>query len=177
MYTYVYKNLYEPHLKQTKKSIPHTTIWENLIERKTPKKEIIINYKIHNWQWQKQNIHIILLSCVQTCTRTFKSLLIWYFFTNCVFFFWSPTIGQLRKGSAAESVVGQHVVECVAQFVRTLLDLELLAIDLVLDVVDPLIQLCDVHLSVLVSKQNDSLSLCFFVLIILTQNINPSSFT
>jgi hypothetical protein len=80
------------------------------------------------------------------------------------FSFGRRRLGSWKKGSAAESVVGQHVVECVAQFVRTLLDLELLAIDLVLDIVDPLIQLCDVHLSVLVSKQNDylSLSLCFY---------------
>jgi hypothetical protein len=100
-----------------------------------------------------------------------------FFYELCLFLLIADDSGQLKKGSAAESVVGQHVVKSVAQLVRTLLDLELLPVDLVLDIVDPLIQLCDVHLSVLVSKQNDSLSLCFFVLIILTQNINPSSFT
>ena len=48
-------------------------------------------------------------------------------------------------------VVGQHIVESVSEFVRTLLDLQLLAIDLVLDVVDLLVQLRDVHLAVLES--------------------------
>merc|ERR1719500_1750152 len=46
-------------------------------------------------------------------------------------------------------VVGDHVVEGVVQLVGTLLDLQLLPVDLVLDVVDPLVQLGDVHLAVL----------------------------
>merc|ERR1711971_1073713 len=46
-------------------------------------------------------------------------------------------------------VVGDHVVEGVVEFVRTLLDLQLLTVDLVLDVADPLVELGDVHLAVL----------------------------
>merc|ERR1719468_1480772 len=48
-------------------------------------------------------------------------------------------------------VVGKHVIECVIEFIRTLLDLELLSVNLVLDVVNPLVELGDVHLSVLES--------------------------
>merc|ERR550517_236368 len=46
-------------------------------------------------------------------------------------------------------VVGDHVIEGVVQLVGTLLDLQLLPVDLVLDVVDPLVELGDVHLAVL----------------------------
>jgi hypothetical protein len=53
----------------------------------------------------------------------------------------------------AGSVVGQHVVERVAQFVSTLFDLELLAVDLVLYIVDPLIELGYIHLPILVPSQ------------------------
>merc|ERR1711971_1452657 len=49
----------------------------------------------------------------------------------------------------ANLVVGDHVVEGVVKLVRTLLDLQLLTVDLVLDVVDPLVELGDVHLAVL----------------------------
>ena len=45
--------------------------------------------------------------------------------------------------------MSQHVVKGVAHLVGTLLDLQLLPVDLVLDVVDPVIQLSDVHLAVL----------------------------
>merc|ERR1719369_2633906 len=48
-------------------------------------------------------------------------------------------------------IVAKHVVEGLAQVVRTLFDLQLLAVDLVLNVVDPLVQLGDVHLAVLKS--------------------------
>merc|ERR1719285_337892 len=46
-------------------------------------------------------------------------------------------------------VVGDHVVKGVVQLVGTLLDLQLLPVDLVLDVVDPLVELGNVHLAVL----------------------------
>jgi len=46
-------------------------------------------------------------------------------------------------------VVGKHIVEGVVELIRTLLDLQLLPVDLVLDVVNPLVKLGDVHLSVL----------------------------
>jgi hypothetical protein len=46
-------------------------------------------------------------------------------------------------------IVGEHIVEGLAQVVGTLFDLELLPVDLVLDIVDPLVQLGDVHLAVL----------------------------
>ena len=46
-------------------------------------------------------------------------------------------------------VVSEHVVKGIAQVVSTLLDLQLLPVDLVLDVVNPLVELGDVHLAVL----------------------------
>merc|ERR1712060_643898 len=58
--------------------------------------------------------------------------------------------GQFRNAREEDLVVVQHVVEGLAQLVGHLLDLQLLAVDLVLDVVNPLVQLGDVHLSVLV---------------------------
>ena len=45
--------------------------------------------------------------------------------------------------------MSKHIVEGVSQFVSNLLDLQLLSVDLVLDVVNPLVQLGDVHLPVL----------------------------
>ena len=48
-------------------------------------------------------------------------------------------------------VVLQHVVERVVQLIRTSFDLQLLPVDLVLDVVDSVVQLRDVHLAVLKS--------------------------
>ena len=44
----------------------------------------------------------------------------------------------------------QHVVKCFAQLVGNLLDLQLLSEDLILHIIDPLVQLRDVHLAVLV---------------------------
>ena len=52
-------------------------------------------------------------------------------------------------------VVCEHVVKGLSQLVRHLLHLQLLAVDLVLDVVDPLVQLGDVHLAVLVPDDGD----------------------
>merc|ERR1712001_390791 len=49
----------------------------------------------------------------------------------------------------ANLVVGDHVIEGVVQLVGTLLDLQLLPVDLVLNVIDPLVQLGNVHLAVL----------------------------
>merc|ERR1719288_657903 len=60
---------------------------------------------------------------------------------------WSNLYQALIK--RANLVVGDHVIEGVIELVRTLLDLQLLPVDLVLDVVDPLVQLGDVHLAVL----------------------------
>ena len=49
-------------------------------------------------------------------------------------------------------VVGEHVIECVIEFIRTLLDLQLLSVDFVLNVINSLVQLGDVHLSILKSS-------------------------
>ena len=46
-------------------------------------------------------------------------------------------------------IVSEHVVKGIAEVIRTLLDLQLLPVDLILDVVNPLVELGDVHLSVL----------------------------
>ena len=45
--------------------------------------------------------------------------------------------------------MSKHIVEGVSQLVSNLLDLQLLSVDLVLDVVNPLVELGDVHLAVL----------------------------
>merc|ERR1711902_241190 len=47
--------------------------------------------------------------------------------------------------------MSEHVIESVSQLISDLLDLEFLSVDLVLDVVNPLVELGDVHLSVLES--------------------------
>merc|ERR1719245_1233798 len=52
-------------------------------------------------------------------------------------------------------VVGEHVIEGVVEFIRTLLDLQLLSVDLILNVINPLVELGDVHLSVLESGLGD----------------------
>merc|ERR1711930_28023 len=46
-------------------------------------------------------------------------------------------------------IVSKHVVESISKFISDLLDLQLLPVDLVLDVVNPLVELGDVHLSVI----------------------------
>merc|ERR1711935_1280917 len=46
-------------------------------------------------------------------------------------------------------VVGEHIIKSISKLIRTLLDLQLLPVDLILDVVNPLVQLGDVHLSIL----------------------------
>ena len=51
----------------------------------------------------------------------------------------------------AHLIMSEHVIESISQLISDLLDLELLSVDLVLDVVDPLVQLGDVHLAVLKS--------------------------
>merc|ERR1719391_715719 len=47
--------------------------------------------------------------------------------------------------------MGNHVIKGLIKFIRTLLDLQLLSVDLILDVIDSVVQLGDVHLSVLKS--------------------------
>merc|ERR1719471_2442962 len=47
--------------------------------------------------------------------------------------------------------MSKHVIKSVSQFVSNLLDLELLSVDLILNVINPLVELGDVHLSVLKS--------------------------
>ena len=46
-------------------------------------------------------------------------------------------------------IVGEHVIKSITELISNLLDLELLPVDLVLDVVNPLVELGDVHLAVL----------------------------
>merc|ERR1719288_43565 len=72
----------------------------------------------------------------------------------------------------ANLVVGDHVIEGVVELVRTLLDLQLLPVDLVLDVVDPLVQLGDVHLAVLEPGLSD-LVLALQVVDLLNQLLLP----
>ena len=45
--------------------------------------------------------------------------------------------------------MSEHVIKGIAEVIRTLFDLQLLSVDLVLDVINPLVQLGDVHLAVL----------------------------
>merc|ERR1711994_279259 len=46
-------------------------------------------------------------------------------------------------------IVSKHVIEGISELISDLLDLDLLSVDLILDVVNPLVELRDVHLSVL----------------------------
>merc|ERR1711942_15971 len=54
-----------------------------------------------------------------------------------------------------ELVVGKHIVEGVVELIGTLFDLELLSVDLILNVINSLVKLGDVHLSVLESGLSD----------------------
>merc|ERR1712228_177559 len=54
-----------------------------------------------------------------------------------------------------ELVVGKHVIEGVVELIGTLFDLELLSVDLILDVINSLVKLGDVHLSILKSSLSD----------------------
>ena len=63
-------------------------------------------------------------------------------------------------------VVGEHIVEGLSELIGTLLDLQLLPVDLVLNVVDPLVQLGDVHLTVLKSRIKDIYILWFSLVVI-----------
>merc|ERR1719225_831288 len=46
-------------------------------------------------------------------------------------------------------VVSKHVIKGISELISNLLDLELFPVDLILDVVNPLVKLGDVHLTVL----------------------------
>merc|ERR1712227_475989 len=48
-------------------------------------------------------------------------------------------------------VVGKHVIKGVIELIRTLLDLQLLSVDLILNIINSLVQLGNVHLSILKS--------------------------
>merc|ERR1719244_1804714 len=54
-----------------------------------------------------------------------------------------------------ELVVGKHVVEGVVELIGTLFDLKLLSVDLILNVINSLVKLGDVHLSILKSSLCD----------------------
>ena len=47
--------------------------------------------------------------------------------------------------------MSKHVIKGISKLISNLLDLDLLPVDLILDVVNPLVELGDVHLSVLES--------------------------
>merc|ERR1719309_1448957 len=53
--------------------------------------------------------------------------------------------------SSSSLVVGKHVIEGVIELIRGPLDLQLFSVDLILNVINPLVELGDVHLSVLKS--------------------------
>ena len=54
-----------------------------------------------------------------------------------------------RDRSHLALIVSKHVIEGISELISDLLDLDLLSVDLILDVVNPLVELGDVHLSVL----------------------------
>merc|ERR1712083_1238421 len=49
-------------------------------------------------------------------------------------------------------VVVKHIIECVIELIRHLLDLELFAVDLILNIVNSVVELGDVHLSVFITS-------------------------
>merc|ERR1719309_1059365 len=57
--------------------------------------------------------------------------------------------------SSSSLVVGKHVIEGVIELIRGPLDLQLFSVDLILNVINPLVELGDVHLSVLKSSLCD----------------------
>merc|ERR1712223_329015 len=71
--------------------------------------------------------------------------------SGCVFFRDPDVI----RNEASSLVVGEHVIKCVIELIRTLLGLQLLPVDLILNVINPLVQLGDVHLSILKSGFSD----------------------
>merc|ERR1719192_2719923 len=71
--------------------------------------------------------------------------------SGCVFFRDPDVI----RNEASSLVVGEHVIKCVIELIRTLLDLQLLSVDLILNVINPLVQLGDVHLSIFKSGLSD----------------------
>merc|ERR1712165_297491 len=48
-----------------------------------------------------------------------------------------------------ELVILKHVIKCFSEIISTFLDLQLLPVDFILNVINPLVQLGDVHLTVL----------------------------
>ena len=59
----------------------------------------------------------------------------------------------------------EHVIKCLSKFISNLLDLEFLPIDLILNVINSLVQLGDVHLPILKS------SFCIFEFILDTKDL------
>merc|ERR1719266_782503 len=62
------------------------------------------------------------------------------------------TDNNLKKHTLNILVVGQHVIEGVVKLIRNLLDLELLSVDFILNIIDSVVQLCDVALSVFITS-------------------------
>merc|ERR1711935_761551 len=54
-----------------------------------------------------------------------------------------------KKIKCHDLVVGEHIIKSISKLIGTLLDLQLLPVDLIFNVVNPLVQLGDVHLSIL----------------------------
>ena len=50
-------------------------------------------------------------------------------------------------------VVFKHIIKTFSHLVSTVLNLKLLSVDLILNVVNLLVQLCDIHLSILKSSK------------------------
>ena len=56
---------------------------------------------------------------------------------------------NMSKNIYAYLIVGDHIIKSLVKLIRALLDLELLPVDLVLNIIDPVVQLSDVHLTIL----------------------------
>merc|ERR1719323_342607 len=57
--------------------------------------------------------------------------------------------GATLQGARFVLIMSEHVIKGIAEVIRTLFDLQLLSVDLVLDVINSLVKLGNVHLSVL----------------------------
>ena len=74
-----------------------------------------------------------------------------YFFLQC-----RLPIPQFNGSHCTFLIVSKHVIESLSQFVRNLLNLEFLSVDLILNIINSLVQLSDIHLSILIPRQKKS---------------------
>ena len=61
-------------------------------------------------------------------------------------------IPQFYGSHSTFLIVSKHVIESLSQFVRNLLNLEFFSVNLIFNIINSLVQLSDIHLSVLIPR-------------------------